>query len=45
MYVVVPLTVKLPVTDTSPEIVPPDALYFVLAKLKAPLANEAAELA
>jgi hypothetical protein len=36
--VCVPLTVKLPVTTTSPEIVPPDDEYFVLAAPYAALA-------
>jgi hypothetical protein len=35
-----PETVKLPVTVTSPDIVPPEAEYFVLANAYAELAYE-----
>ena len=38
VYVVVPVTVKLPVILVSPVIVPPDELNFVLAAANAPLA-------
>ena len=37
---VVPSTLRLPEITTSPEIVPPDELYLLLAASKAPLAYE-----
>ena len=42
---VLPSTVKFPVIVTSPEIVPPVELNFVLAASKAPFAYDPAELA
>ena len=40
-----PNTLKFPVMETSPEIVPPDVLNFKFAAAKAPLAKLAAEFA